>query len=111
MSATATPQRSLTQRMEALQQANEIRTTRAAWKRDVKAGRADPLVVLAEPPAEFASMKVFDALMALPKVGRVKALTLLRSAQASPSKTLAGLSERQRNELVLLLSCMRYGRR
>ena len=36
---TAAPERSLVQRMEALQRANEIRTKRASLKRDLKAGR------------------------------------------------------------------------
>ena len=42
-SAGLAPERSLTQRMDALKRANEIRTRRARLKRDLKAGRApDP---------------------------------------------------------------------
>src|SRR5207302_749250 len=37
--AAAAPERSLTQRMDALQRANEIRSRRAQLKRDLKAGR------------------------------------------------------------------------
>lgn len=103
----STPERSLVQRMEALQRANTIRTTRADWKKRVKRGQEDPLAVLADPPAEFASMKVFDALMAMPKVGRVKASTMLRVAGVSPSKTLAGLLERQRGALLALMGVRR----
>ena len=36
----AAPERSLVQRMEALERANEIRTRRAQLKRDLKGGRA-----------------------------------------------------------------------
>ncbi|HWJ51570.1 MAG TPA: hypothetical protein VNR42_11140 [Solirubrobacteraceae bacterium] len=38
-------------------------------------------------------------LLALPKVGSVKATTILHSCRVSPSKTFGGLSERQRAEL------------
>jgi hypothetical protein len=37
--------------------------------------------------------------LALPKVGSVKATKILHSCRISPSKTFGGLSERQRAEL------------
>jgi hypothetical protein len=92
--------------MDALERANEIRSRRAEWKKDVKAGRvttAQALVLLADPPAEFESMKVFDLLLALRKVGRVKANKLLQRARISPSKTLGGLTRRQTDELLGLM--------
>lgn len=97
------PPRSLEQRMTALDRANEIRTARADWKKKVKRRERDPRDVLLEPPAEFETMKVFDVLMAAPKVGRVKANKILQLARVSPSKTLGGLSQRQRLELVSLV--------
>ena len=42
-------------------------------------------------------------LLAVPKYGRVKVDKILRQCKISPSKTVGGLSERQRNELVGLL--------
>ena len=42
-------------------------------------------------------------LMAVPKFGRVKAARFLSQCRISPSKTIAGLSDRQRQELVNLL--------
>jgi hypothetical protein len=42
---------------------------------------------------------VFDMLLAVPKVGSVKATKILHSCRVSPSKTFGGLSERQRAEL------------
>ena len=39
-------------------------------------------------------------LLAVPKYGRVKVDKILRQCKISPSKTVGGLSERQRNELV-----------
>lgn len=101
---TTTPQRSLEQRQAALDRANEIRKFRAQLKRDIKAGRKCAVDLLTDPPAEVETMKVFEVLLALPKVGRTKAGKLLNVVRASPSKTIGGLSARQRNELVTLLA-------
>ncbi len=94
----AAPERSLHQRMEALQRANDIRSRRAQLKRDLKAGRQPIHELLLSPPEYLLTAKVFDLLLAVPKYGRVKAGKIL-----SPSKTLGGLSERQRGELVTLM--------
>ena len=42
-------------------------------------------------------------LLAVPKYGRVKVNKILVHCRISPSKTIGGLSERQRSELVSLL--------
>ena len=91
------------QRMDALQRANEIRTRRAQLKRDLKAGRQSILNLLSAPPEYVATAKVFDMLLAVPKYGRVKVNKILAQCRISPSKTIGGLSERQRGELVSLL--------
>ena len=97
------PERSLTQRMEALQRANDIRTARATLKRDLKAGRTSIHQLLTAPPEYLETAKVFDMLLAVPKYGRVKVNKVLQQCRISPSKTIGGLSERQRAELVSLL--------
>ena len=97
------PERSLTQRMDALRRANEIRTRRAQLKKDLKAGRVSIHTLLKEPPEYVETAKVFDMLLAVPKYGRVKANKVLQQCRISPSKTIGGLSERQRTELVGLL--------
>jgi hypothetical protein len=97
------PERSLTQRMDALKRANEIRTRRARLKRDLKAGRAQIHGLLLDPPDYVLTAKVFDLLLAVPKYGRVKVNRILTHCRISPSKTIGGLSERQRNELVSFL--------
>ena len=89
--------------MEALQRANEIRTKRATLKRDLKAGRASIHVLLLEPPDFVETAKVFDMLLAVPKYGRVKVNKILQQCRISPSKTIGGLSQRQRAELVSML--------
>ena len=96
-------ERSLVQRMEALQRANDIRSRRAQLKRDLKAGRTPIHELLLDPPDYVQTAKVFDLLLAVPKYGRVKVNKILGQCRISPSKTLGGLSERQRGELVALL--------
>jgi hypothetical protein len=103
LKASAAPERSLVQRMDALQRANEIRTRRAQLKRDLKAGRHSIQQLLLDPPEWTETAKVFDMLLAVPKYGRVKANKILNVCRISPSKTIGGLSQRQRTELVALL--------
>ena len=86
--------------MDALRRANEIRTERARLKRDLKGGRVKIQELLLDPPEYLQTAKVFDLLLAVPKYGRVKANRILTQCRISPSKTIGGLSERQRNELV-----------
>jgi|SRR5579884_3839919 S13-like H2TH domain len=100
---SAAPERSLTQRMDALRRANEIRTQRASLKRDLKAGRINIHSLLLSPPDYLQTAKVFDLLLAVPKYGRVKVNRILTQCRISPSKTIGGLSERQRGELVSFL--------
>ncbi len=105
MTAEALPDRSLEQRMDALANANAIRSARSAFKRvlrdgtPVEARHRVAEMVATKPAPEFASMKVWDLLIACPRLGRVKVNRLLVVARVSPSKTLAGLSDRQRDEL------------
>jgi len=101
---TAAPERSHVQRMDALQRANEIRTRRAQLKRDLRAGKTRIDQLLTDPPEFLETAKVFDMLLAVPKYGRVKANKILQQCRISPSKTVGGLSERQRAELVELLT-------
>jgi hypothetical protein len=75
--------------MEALARANDIRVRRAQLKKDLKEGHA-----------QIES----NMLMAVPKFGRVKAARLLNQCRISQSKTVGGLSERQRAELVSLFN-------
>lgn len=97
------PDRSLKQRMDALGRANEIRTTRADFKKDLKAGRQDVVGALLDPPEWLQTMKVFDLMISVPKYGRTKVNRILTQCRISPSKTIGGLSERQRGEIVSYL--------
>lgn len=95
-----TPERSRQQRLDALQKANGIRTERARLKEDLRMGRIHICDVLADPPEYVHTAKVFDLIMAVPKYGRVKTGKVLDRCRVSPSKTVAGLTPRQRRELV-----------
>ena len=98
--ATSVPERTKDQRMKALRKANDIRSRRAQLKRDLKAGKTKVETLLLDPPDYVLSAKTFDMLLAVPKLGRVKANRILTQCRISPSKTIGGLSERQRGELV-----------
>jgi hypothetical protein len=89
--------------MSALARANEVRTRRAQLKRDLKAGRKSIEVLLLDPPEYIETAKVFDILLTIPKYGRVKVSKVLTHCRIAPSKTIGGLSERQRRELISLL--------
>jgi hypothetical protein len=89
--------------MRALRRANEIRSRRAKLKRDLKAGKVKVESLLLDPPDYVLSAKAFDMMLAVPKFGRVKANRVLSQCRISPSKTIGGLSERQRAELVAQL--------
>jgi len=97
------PARSLDQRMDALRRANNVRVQRAQLKRGLKSGSLRIEDVLRQPPEYVSTAKVFDILMSVPKFGRVKAARFLQQCRISQSKTVGGLSERQRAELVSLL--------
>ena len=91
------------QRMEALQRANDIRSRRAQLEARPEGGSpADPRTAAAA-PEYLETAKVFDLLLAVPKYGRVKVNKILSQCRISPSKTIGGLSERQRGELVALM--------
>jgi hypothetical protein len=97
------PQRSRTQRMAALKRANEIRTKRAKLKRDLRSGRTNPQALLLSPPEYVLTAKASEMLLAVPKYGHVKVNKILTQCRISPSKTIGGLSPRQRAELVSYL--------
>ena len=96
----ATPARSTAQRLEALRRANEIRIGRAQLKRTLASGSVRITEILARPPECAKTQKVHDLLLALLKYGPARVARLLAQCQISSAKTVAGLSERQRGELI-----------
>jgi hypothetical protein len=86
--------------MDALKRANDVRVRRAKLKKDLKEGKVRIDQILGNPPEYVSTAKVIDILMAVPKFGRVKATRFLNTCKISPSKTVGGLSDRQRGELI-----------
>jgi hypothetical protein len=97
------PGRSHEQRLRALQQANEVRSARAQLKKELASGKVELAQILARPPEFAMTAKVRDLLLLLPKIGPVKAGRILAQCRIAHSKTLGGLSERQRSELIDLV--------
>ena len=86
--------------MRALRHANEIRIGRARLKRELASGRVRIDEIIARPPKFANRARVYDLLLALPKVGPARAARSLTQCRIAPSKTVAGLTERQRQELM-----------
>ena len=86
--------------MRALQEANEIRVGRARLKKELASGRVRIEEILTAPPRAAMTAKVYDLLLALPKIGPVRAACSLTQCRIAPSKTVGGLTERQRHELI-----------
>lgn len=111
MTTMVIPDRSLEQRMDGLRLANEVRSRRARLKRDIKAGRVDVRAVLADPADWQESMRVRDLLAVVPALGPVKVAKLMDRARIAPAKTLGGITERQRGELLTRLDAYAGWRR
>ena len=88
--------------MAALDKADQVRSYRANLKRDLKAGRANIIHILGarEVDSMLKTMKLFDLILAVPTYGRVKVNQVLKDCRISHSKTLGGLSDRQRAEVI-----------
>lgn len=89
--------------MEALKRANHVRSERASLKSELKHGVVSITEVIQDPPEFLQTAKIADVIMAAPKYGRVKAARIMERCRVSPSKTVGGLSERQRRELIAAL--------
>ena len=94
------PGRSREQRLRALEQANEVRTARAKLKKELASGKIELVQILADPPACVRTARVREVLLAVPKIGSVRAGRVLAQCGIAHSKTLGGLTDRQRDELI-----------
>lgn len=98
------PTRTQDQRMAALLRANDIRVRRAAVKRSIRQGDVSIVDVIAAPSDCVYTAKVMEMLLAVPRMGSVRAVRFMNSHRVSQSKTVGGLSDRQRGELVKALA-------
>lgn len=105
---TIAPDRTLEQRRRALAFANEIRSYRAQLKHDIHDGLVDGRKVILEPDGRVLTMKVYDLLLAMPGVGRTKANKAMNRSRTAHAKTVGGLSDRQRREILEWLAPSDY---
>lgn len=113
---TSPPTRDHGQRMDALARANSVRSGRARLKRALHDDTTGLLIVrvvnapesVADeygiPAGGMLTMPLFPALLATRKLGRVKVNRLLAAERISPSKTLGGLTDRQRDAITAALT-------
>lgn len=101
--ARGVSEETVSQRLRALGLANAVRSERARLKRRLAEGTLELSSVITDPPACARTARVYELLLALPKVGPAKANRWLSRCRIAPSKTLAGLTDRQRRELLELL--------
>lgn len=94
------PGRSSEQRLRALEQANEVRTARAKLKKELASGKIELVQILADPPACVRTARVREVLLAVPKIGSVRVGRIRAQCGIAHSKTLGGLTDRQRGELI-----------
>jgi hypothetical protein len=98
--AAGVPGRSREQRLRSLEHANEVRMARAELKKNLASGTIKLVQILADPPPCVRTARVRDLLLVLPKIGSVKAARILAHCGIAHAKTLGGLTERQRGELI-----------
>lgn len=102
--AVIAPSRSLLQRMTALERANLVRSSGAEFKREIAglsrhAGHLHLARTLWDRPERIASLKVHEALEAVPGMGKVAVRKILTREHIWPLKTVAELTDRQRSRL------------
>lgn len=101
--AVAPASQTTAQRDAARARANEIRSLRAALKREIAGGR--PVVpLIQEPPDWLLTMKVWELVASVRGVGRAKARRILDACHVDVTRTVGGLNDRQRRDLTLVLA-------
>lgn len=85
--------------LEHLAVANEVRFKRAADKKLIRQGRLAPADLLRDTPAHWCSAMIVDLLLAMPRIGRVKAHDWCKMESVTPTRRIRELSTRQRHML------------
>jgi hypothetical protein len=88
------------QRLKNLSRANDVRQRRAKDKRRIERGDLDAMTVLESVPRHWRNAKLVDLLLAMPKVGRVKAQKWCRHENVSLSKRIGTMTVQQRQRLI-----------
>lgn len=88
------------QRMQALERANQVRTARAALKREVTSGERDAAEVISHCPSEAQTMPIFELLAAQRRWGSARTRRFLSAYRVNEKKGIGTLTERQVKMLV-----------
>jgi hypothetical protein len=99
------------QRMQALERANQVRTARAALKREVTSGQRDAAEVISQCPSEAQTMPIFELLAAQRRWGSARTRRFLSAYRVNERKGIGTLTERQVKMLVGALAPERNGYR
>jgi len=94
----------MSQHLEALERANEVRLGRADLKRQIKAGAASVVGVLDEVPSEAGTMTVAELLRAQERLGSRRARRFLAPLGIRENRRVGDLTERQRRQLASALT-------
>lgn len=94
-----TPTAPTPQWRDALNKGNAVRTRRANYKRDMRAGKKTSADLLLSPPDCALDVKVVDVLQWIPGIKRKRALNVLSGIVYSESMTLRRLSSTTRRKL------------
>ena len=86
-----------------MEEANRVRFARANAKRDLKSGELALYDLLMDPSEELKGAKVEEMLLAVRGMGRIKVAKVLREAGVSLAITLVGLTQGQRDRLIMAL--------
>jgi hypothetical protein len=93
------------QREAALKRAAEVRGARAELKGQLKAGTLTvPELLKSADPDIVGKMRVSTILEALPRIGKVKAASLMENIGIATSRRVRGLGDRQRTALIAALA-------
>ena len=93
------PARTRRQRLDALDEANRIRSYRKHIKEKLVAREMTIFDLRHDPDMQTA--KVLEFLLVEPKIGKVRANRIIQRAQMSASKTFGGITDRQWRELAV----------
>lgn len=81
-----------------LAKARQARRERGEMKRRMKAGEVSPADVLAD--EAMGGMRVYEFLVAVPRIGQARALSIMREHSIGETRRLRGLGARQRAGII-----------
>lgn len=85
--------------LEAKAEADRVRSAKAEDKKRIKRGHLDPAKILFDPPKHWRNAKLLELLLAMPKVGRVKAGKWMRMHHLTATRRICDVPTQQRIRL------------